>query len=594
MASHQQNPPADNWEEAADSEQDLSQGTSRMNISAQAPSFRPQANTFVPGAGQNYYPPQQYYQQGGYPQQQAQQMYGNQPAYPQYGQQPQYGYQQQGAYSRAYGAQYVQHQFQPPVMQRGQTPPTQTKKESGLILDMMATNSVEGTKSSGLPSLPPPRAPISGNPATPMPGKSTAPTGPAKVLKIGSAATPAKVPEKKENKPVEKKEEKKDDPTPKPTATEEAKPSEEKEKKPTSNVPSKPPSTQGSRPPSVNGDEIPAESREPDEVIKEQEEELDESLVQDMYGKEHVNVVFIGHVDAGKSTLGGNILYLTGMVDERTMEKYEKEAREAGRESWYLSWALDTSKEERNKGKTVEVGRARFETEKRRYTILDAPGHKSYVPNMISGAAQADVGVLVISARKGEFETGFDKGGQTREHAVLAKMQGINKLVIVINKMDDPTVEWSKERYIIPSLWIELMCRFDECTKRLGTFLKGNGFNPKTDLFFIPISAYKGHNLKERVDKKVCPWWDGPSLLEYLDSMQSLERKIKAPLMMPIGGKFKVHSKLSRLTCRIWVLLLKEKLNLDQSARVRLRSLCQIKLQSKYWESTPKQMKKWL
>ena len=91
--------------------------------------------------------------------------------------------------------------------------------------------------------------------------------------------------------------------------------------------------------------------------------------------------------------------------------------------------------------------------------------------------------------------------------------------------------------------WIELMNRFDECTKRLGTFLKGNGFNPKTDLFFIPISAYKGHNLKTRVDKNVCPWWTGPSLLEYLDSMQSLERKVKAPLMMPIGGKFKVYPK---------------------------------------------------
>src|SRR5947207_195337 len=303
---------------------------------------------------------------------------------------------------------------------------------------------VERTKSSGLPSLPPPRAPISRNPAAPMPGKSTAPTGPAKVLKIGSSTTTPKTTEKKENKPVEKKEEKRDD-TPKSVPAEESKIAEPKEKKSSSTAPSKPSSTQGSRPPSVNGDEIPSEPRDADTVIKEQEE-LDESLVQDMYGKEHVNIVFIGHVDAGKSTLGGNILYLTGMVDERTMEKYEKEAREAGRESWYLSWALDTSKEERSKGKTVEVGRARFETEKRRYTILDAPGHKSYVPNMISGAAQADVGVLVISARKGEFETGFDKGGQTREHAVLAKMQGINKLVVVINKMDDPTVEWSKER----------------------------------------------------------------------------------------------------------------------------------------------------
>jgi len=337
---------------------------------------------------------------------------------------------------------------------------------------------------------------------------------------------------------VPEKEEKKEDATlsvvaaaaPPPT-TETAKQATAEKKPPSSSTTqSKSSTAQNSRAPSVNGDDDgqpTTESRDADAVAKEQEEELDESIVQDMYGKEHVNIVFIGHVDAGKSTLGGNILFLTGMVDERTMEKYEKEAREAGRESWYLSWALDTNKEERSKGKTVEVGRARFETERRRYTILDAPGHKSYVPNMISGAAQADVGVLVISARKGEFETGFDKGGQTREHAVLAKMQGINKLVVVINKMDDLTVEWSKERY-------------DECTKRLGTFLRGNGFNPKTDLFFIPISAYKGSNLKDRVDKKVCPWWDGPSLLEYLDSMTSLERKIKAPLMMPIGGKFRV------------------------------------------------------
>ena len=132
--------------------------------------------------------------------------------------------------------------------------------------------------------------------------------------------------------------------------------------------------------------------------------------------------------------------------DKRTLEKYEKEAKEAGRESWYLSWALDSTPQERSKGKTVEVGRAYFETDKRRYTILDAPGHKSFVPSMISGAAQADVAILVISARKGEFETGFEKGGQTREHIVLVKTAGVQKLVVAINKMDDPTVQYSKER----------------------------------------------------------------------------------------------------------------------------------------------------
>jgi peptide chain release factor subunit 3 len=138
----------------------------------------------------------------------------------------------------------------------------------------------------------------------------------------------------------------------------------------------------------------------------------------------------------GKSTLSGSILYIMGMVDARTIERYEREAKTRNRESWFLAFIMDTSEEERAKGKTVEVGRAHFETAINRYTILDAPGHKNYVPNMIAGAAQADVGVLVISARKGEFETGFEKGGQTREHAMLAKTLGVQFLVVVINKMD--------------------------------------------------------------------------------------------------------------------------------------------------------------
>ncbi|KAJ4752649.1 GTP-binding elongation factor Tu family protein [Rhynchospora pubera] len=217
--------------------------------------------------------------------------------------------------------------------------------------------------------------------------------------------------------------------------------------------------------------------------------------------KRHLNVVFIGHVDAGKSTTGGQILFLSGQVDDRTIQKYEKEAKDKSRESWYMAYIMDTNEEERVKGKTVEVGRAHFETDNTRFTILDAPGHKSYVPNMISGASQADIGVLVISARKGEFETGYEKGGQTREHVLLAKTLGVAKLVVVINKMDDPTVNWNKSRY-------------DEIESKMAPFLKTSGYNIKKDVHFLPISGLVGSNIKDRLDTKICSWWDGPCLFE--------------------------------------------------------------------------------
>ncbi|XP_044835597.1 eukaryotic peptide chain release factor GTP-binding subunit ERF3A isoform X2 [Mauremys mutica] len=240
--------------------------------------------------------------------------------------------------------------------------------------------------------------------------------------------------------------------------------------------------------------------------------------------KEHVNVVFIGHVDAGKSTIGGQIMYLTGMVDKRTLEKYEREAKEKNRETWYLSWALDTNQEERDKGKTVEVGRAYFETEKKHFTILDAPGHKSFVPNMIGGASQADLAVLVISARKGEFETGFEKGGQTREHAMLAKTAGVKHLIVLINKMDDPTVNWGNERY-------------EECKEKLVPFLKKVGFNPKKDIHFMPCSGLTGANLKEQSD--FCPWYIGLPFIPYLDNLPNFSRSVDGPIRLPIVDKYK-------------------------------------------------------
>eukprot|EP00002_Diphylleia_rotans_P038117 TRINITY_DN861_c0_g1_i2.p1 TRINITY_DN861_c0_g1~~TRINITY_DN861_c0_g1_i2.p1 ORF type:complete len:535 (-),score=133.67 TRINITY_DN861_c0_g1_i2:476-2080(-) len=257
------------------------------------------------------------------------------------------------------------------------------------------------------------------------------------------------------------------------------------------------------------------------EGAAEEKEEQEEKIL-----RRHMNVVFIGHVDAGKSTISGHLMYLTGELDDRTLDKFTREAKSKNRESWKFAWALDTTDNERAKGKTEEVGRAMFQTANKRYTILDAPGHKNFVPHMIGGASQADVGILVISARKGEFEAGFEAGGQTREHAMLAKTVGLRQLVVLINKMDDSTVEWSKERY-------------DECVNKLMPYLKQVGYNPKTDLYFLPGSGLCGYNLKERVTKEMCPWYSGPALLELLDEMKPPERLVTSALRMPISDKYK-------------------------------------------------------
>ncbi|KHJ40482.1 putative translation elongation factor Tu [Trichuris suis] len=290
--------------------------------------------------------------------------------------------------------------------------------------------------------------------------------------------------------------------------------------------------------------------------------------------KEYVNVIFIGHVDAGKSTIGGHLMYLTGQVSKRVLEKYEKEAKEINRESWYiilssrcesplrnisseflqdlpnrflvlnawqaqyyvlsrttnpirvyLSWALDTNVEEREKGKTVQVGRANFETEHKHITILDAPGHKSFVPNMIGGASQADLAVLVISARKGEFEAGLERGGQTREHAVLVKTAGVKHMIVLINKMDDPTVNWSEERY-------------NECRDKIIPVLKKVGFVPGKDLYFMPCSGITGAFLKEVPSKEDCSWFGGPCFLDYLDQLPPISRAREGPVRIVLFDKY--------------------------------------------------------
>ncbi|KAM5443790.1 translation termination factor GTPase eRF3 [Microsporum ferrugineum] len=487
----------------------------------QVTSFQPGAATFQPGAA-SFHPGQQYQPYGGYQQhQQYHQAAGGYGGYPQQ-QYPQYNQQymqQPGAYQGGYqdgqyagynqGYNQYQQQAPPPQNQQEQWQPQSIAEQPKPAADPKPASSEPSNSS---PASQPPKAKvltIGGDiPKSKAPAASAATAaGTQKSTGPAAAAAGAKV-----------------------TAT---KAIEKTEKKAAASGNASPTPSSGRSSPG-RADGKPA-ARDADIVAKEQAADVDEATLKEIYGekREHVNLVFIGHVDAGKSTLGGSILYCTGMVDDRTMEKYKKEAKDAGRETWYLSWALDLTNEERSKGKTVEVGRAFFKTSgdtpdgpmTRHYTILDAPGHKSFVPNMIGGASQADVGVLVISARKGEYETGFERGGQTREHALLARNSGVKKLIIVVNKMDDPTVEWSKARY-------------DECTTKIGKYVEALGYK-KSDLHFMPISAQKTIGIDKAVPKDLAPWYDGPGLLPYLHSMKMPERKINAPFMMPISAKYK-------------------------------------------------------
>ncbi|KAF3054907.1 Eukaryotic peptide chain release factor GTP-binding subunit [Daldinia childiae] len=529
------------WEDDPAAQDDnLSRQAQQLNLNNQpqnpgAASFRPGAASFQPTA-QTFQPGQGY--GGGYAPNYQQGYYGGQNYYPQYGG-PQAGYGQygqgygnvygQGGYNQGYGQQPQQQQPQQQQQQQYaqyQQPQSQQKsKQQAQQSQAVPTIAKRGDQSASTATpasssdAPKPVAKQEGGTKVLSIGGDPPKPKTAKVLSIGVPAPP-----KDEPKSEKADKEASADAGAKVTATKAIEKTGEatKSTKSSSGKTSPTPSSGRSSPSRASK----AAARDADAVANEQVADVDEETLKEIYGKEHVNIIFIGHVDAGKSTLGGSILYATGMVDERTMDKYKREAKDLGRETWYLSWALDLTKEERSKGKTVEVGRGFFETEKRRYSILDAPGHKTYVPSMIGGASQADVGILVISARKGEYETGFEKGGQTREHAMLAKTQGVNKLVVVINKMDDATVNWSEERY-------------KECTTKLAQFLKGTGYNLKTDVFFMPIAAQQTMGIKDRIPSGVCPWYDGPSLLEYLDNMQALERKTNAPFMMAISGKYR-------------------------------------------------------
>ncbi|XP_054618231.1 HBS1-like protein isoform X4 [Dunckerocampus dactyliophorus] len=241
-------------------------------------------------------------------------------------------------------------------------------------------------------------------------------------------------------------------------------------------------------------------------------------------GKPLLNLVVIGHVDAGKSTLMGHLLYLLGNVNKRTMHKYETESKKAGKASFAYAWVLDETGEERDRGVTMDVGMTKFETTSKVVTLMDAPGHKDFIPNMITGAAQADVAVLVVDASRGEFEAGFEAGGQTREHALLVRSLGVTQLAVAVNKMDQ--VNWQQER-------------FQEVTSKLGHFLKQAGFKD-SDVFYVPTSGLSGENLTVRCSvSELTSWYCGLSLLEQIDAFRAPQRSVDKPFRLCVSDVFK-------------------------------------------------------
>jgi elongation factor 1-alpha len=251
--------------------------------------------------------------------------------------------------------------------------------------------------------------------------------------------------------------------------------------------------------------------------------------------KPHLNLVVIGHIDHGKSTLTGSLLYRLGAIDPKIMQELEEQAKQAGKESFKFAWLLDKMKEERERGITIDISFMKFETKKYYFTIIDAPGHRDFVKNMITGASQADAALLVVSSRKGEFEAGMSAEGQTREHAILARTLGIEQLIVAVNKMDAPDVNYSQQRY-------------DEITNTMKKFLKGLGYNVDT-ISFIPVSAWTGENILERSPNMA--WYKGPTLVEALDNLKIPPKPVDKPLRLPIQSVLSIPGAGTVVTGRV-------------------------------------------
>ncbi|RKP11089.1 translation elongation factor 1a [Thamnocephalis sphaerospora] len=250
--------------------------------------------------------------------------------------------------------------------------------------------------------------------------------------------------------------------------------------------------------------------------------------------KSHINLVVIGHVDSGKSTTTGHLIYKCGGIDKRTIEKFEKEAAELGKGSFKYAWVLDKLKAERERGITIDIALWKFETPKYYVTVIDAPGHRDFIKNMITGTSQADCAILIIASGTGEFEAGISKDGQTREHALLAFTLGVKQLIVAINKMD--TTGWSEARY-------------KEIVAETSNFIKKVGYNPVT-VPFVPISGWHGDNmLDESTNMGWFKGWTkttkagsktGKTLLEAIDAIEPPVRPSDKPLRLPLQDVYKI------------------------------------------------------
>merc|ERR1712109_397056 len=240
--------------------------------------------------------------------------------------------------------------------------------------------------------------------------------------------------------------------------------------------------------------------------------------------KDKINLVVIGHVDSGKSTSTGHLIYKCGGIDERTIAKFEKEAAETGKASFKYAWVLDKLKAERERSITIDIALWKFQSDSRIFTIIDAPGHRDFIKNMITGTSQADAAVLMIASDVGGFEAGFSKDGQTREHALLAQTMGVKQMVVAVNKMDDTSVNYSQ-------------ARFDEIKGELTIYLKKVGYNV-ANIPFIPISGWVGDNMIEQSENT--SWYTGPTLLAALDAPRPPKRPVDKPLRLPLQDVYKI------------------------------------------------------